>query len=386
MTAGVKAFGIQQKLLNSAVEGLDAKGGLANAVLTIPQAAPGQFLLQANLEQVNVHSWRGAPALSNVNGFVQSAALDGFVLLEDTPDFNVHFPDVFANSLDFNSVQGAVGWQLRPQDNAIYVNSGLLRLTREQSDVSGKFRLYLPWKEGSAPMDMSLAVGLTNGRADERENYIPTVIDKGLRDWLSTSIEGGDVPQAGFVFRGRFGGEFVESAVQLWFSVLDGAVNYHPEWPAVSEVAATVVVDNNRVQAAIDKARLWDAYAEDADLLISSQGEQLDLSLTGQVSAPGEDGLRFLRETPLREAIGEVFDEWQLNSQISGQINLQLPLTGDTSGGYQRLELAVAPGRSLVVRAETRFHRSARPAGVRFQAGHFPVMAWTESCGVKNFR
>ncbi|GAA4952826.1 YhdP family protein [Halioxenophilus aromaticivorans] len=344
VTAGFKAFGMQQPLLNSAVEGLNARGGVANVAIGIPASNPAEFSIQANLEQVSVDSWRGAPALTNINGFVSSGAKDGYVLLADAPEFAVHFPDIFANGLDFNSVQGSVGWQLRPRDNAIYVNSGLLQLTRNESEVSGKFRLFLPWVDGSEPMNMTLAVGLTNGKADERENYIPTVIDKDLREWLATGIQGGDVPQAGFLYRGPFGGEYVETAVQLWFSVLGGAVNYHPDWPVVNDVAATVVVDNDRVEAAIGEASLWNANAKDADLIINSNGDQLDLKLTAQIDAPGEDGLRFLRETPLREAVGEVFNEWQLGSRVTGSIDLELPLSGDTSGGYQRLELSVAPG------------------------------------------
>lgn len=344
VTAAFRAVGIEQRLLNSAVDGLNARGDIANLELSIPAGAPAKFVLQANLDQVIVDSWRGAPALTNVSGFVQSEAQDGFVLIEDTPAFGVYFPDIFANGLEFSSVQGSVGWQLRPQQNAIYVNSGLLQLTRGPSQVSSKFRLYLPWRDGSAPMNMSLAVGLTNGHARDRESYIPTVLDAGLREWLAAGIQGGDVPEAGFLYRGRFGGDAKESAVQLWFSVDDGAIDYHPDWPNVTDVTAEVVVDNNRVKADVTHARVWDTITERAEVLLTSDRGQLDLLFAGDINGPGEDGLRFLRETPLRASLGDVFDEWQVTNKVAGRVALDLPLAGDTSGGYQRLDLQLAPG------------------------------------------
>lgn len=339
------SFGLEQPLLTSAVSGLNTRGSITNLMLTLPSDNPANFLLQANLEQVSVDSWRGAPALSNVNGYVESGAKDGFVLVEDSVGLGVNFPDLFARGLEFNSAKGAVGWQLRPQQNAIFVNSGLLQFSREQSKLSAKFRLYMPWREGSSPMDMSLALGLTNGHVSERDDYLPTVLDPALREWLQVGIKDGDISEAGFIFRGALNGAHLRSSVQVRLAVENGVVDYHSDWPKVEDITADVVVDNNRVKADVDKARIWNTTTRQTQMLLTSSQEQLDLELNAQLSGPGKDGMRFLRETPLRESVGDVFDEWVVQNSLTGNLTLQLPLSGNVEGGYQRLAMALAPGR-----------------------------------------
>ncbi|WP_317930958.1 YhdP family protein [Halioxenophilus sp. WMMB6] len=344
-TEAVAASGYENHLLNSALESLNAQGTMNNILFQLPADAPADFNLQANLADVNVDEWRGTPALSGVTGFLSTGAMDGYVKLESEQPFSAFFKEAYDHSLNFDSVAGAVRWQLRPEQNAIYVNSGLLRLTEGDSDARAQFRLYVPWKKGTAPMDMTLAVGLTNGNAEDRFTYVPKVLSEELRDWLATSILSGQSSEGGFLFRGRFGGESVESVTQLKLAVTEGAVRYHPDWPEVSDVTGTVVVNNGEARVAVERGHFWNTQVSATQLSVQSHNHELVLKLDGRAEGPGEDGLRLLRETPLHEVLGTAFDDWQLTSKFRGSIALTVPLSGESQQqGYQHVQVQLKPG------------------------------------------
>ena len=343
--SAISALAIDNALLNSAVNSLDPEGNVSQIKVTVPQSAPSEFFMDARVTDVSVSGWRGIPGLSSVDGFVHVAANDGYVLLDDQNSFVAQFDQILSGPLEYTNVEGSVSWHLRPDQNAIYVLSNKLRLTDGQSLAKAQFRLYTPWIGGSAPTDLNLVVGMQNAEAEDRHPYIPLALEDNLKQWLVEGIKQGKVPEAGLVMRGRFSGHKTESVAQLWLNINDAAVQYHEDWPAVESLNGQLIVNNGEARAHVDSATMWNSDIHATDVLIESNVGQVVLRLDGRATGPGDDGLRFLRESPIKNAVGETFDEWHLAGDYQASVSLSTQLAGNVDfNEYQHVNIQITPG------------------------------------------
>lgn len=348
LTRAIQATGFRQPLLNDAVDTLAAKGNLRNISLSLPDGVASGAQVTANLDQVSVSGWRGAPGIIGVNGFVSLDKTGGYVLL-DTDAIELNFEDVFPEPMRLQNAVGSVGWKLAPEENTINVYSGPLSVDAEQGRAQGQFHLYIPWIQDSVPMEMSLAVGAANMRADQRTPFVPEVLDDNLKQWLASSILGGTASEGKFIYRGRFSGPFVGASVQLALDVVDGSVKYQPEWPQVDRVNGRVLVNNADVSARVTHGVIWNTDISDTHLAITTKNDDLWLDLNGRMQGQASDGLRFLTETPLREEIGEAFDTWHADGLVSGSLALSMPLDEEKLAlGRQHVQLQIEPSRVTV--------------------------------------
>jgi uncharacterized protein YhdP len=222
------------------------------------------------------------------------------------------------------------------------LTSGKVDLTGEYGAATGYFRLYLPWKEGSAPMDMTLYMGLVDSSYRHRTRFIPKLIDPALTQWLDESIKQGQVSEGGFIFRGRFTGPGTDANTQLWLSAQEGAVDFHPDWPGVRDLEAELVLDNTLITAVSHQAKIYSSRVDSAVTTVDISNDSLRLDINGVASGPSADGLRALRETPLREFVGETFDDWILAGDARTHLTISQHLMGErTAPDYQQVAVAV---------------------------------------------
>ena len=129
-------------------------------------------------------AWHGAPAVSQVDGYVQSDARRGFVELDSRSGFSMHYTTIYKEPQAFDSARGQVVWTLNPEDNTIYVNSGLIELVKGQTEVAGYMHLYMPWQAQTEPSELTLFIGMRNEVAANHYKYVPFVVGKPLLNWL----------------------------------------------------------------------------------------------------------------------------------------------------------------------------------------------------------
>ncbi len=317
---------------------LNPQGELHNVSVDLPLDKPADFTLQANLQQVSVEDWNEAPALNNVNGYVYSDQHRGWIDLDSRDGFSMHYPHIYHEPLAYQQAKGQVAWFLDKDANSIVVNSGHLELGEKSGQADGYFFLDLPWVKDSRPSELVLQIGLQDAPANIYKKYVPYVVDLGTREWLDSSIQGGQVPQAGFVYRSYFGKKFnLGGTVQLLVDVEQGHLQYHPDWPAVKSVNARVVEDDGDVTVKANSANLLEGQARDLTVMLSPNPKANGsiLNVRGKLQGPAEDGLALLRDTPLRSVLGDQFDSWHLSGGMAAEVDLNIPLTPGQPGERQ---------------------------------------------------
>lgn len=329
--------------------------------LQFARGADGGIALSANLHDLTTAAHRGAPAVRDLDGYLQMSGGNGFVQLDDRDALRVHFPKLYKSGFEFARAGGTVAWHIDREHNSVQINSGPLRLTGALGDISGQFLLQLPFVPHTRPAEFTLALGLRDAPVSAQKQLVPFTVSGDLRRWLADSLgtdNPGRVSRAGFIYRGSsyrqgedaellaLGDHPQRQTVQLAADVEDGALDYAPDWPAVRDVAARLLVNDRNVLVNAETAKLWNIDARDIEVGVTSSpvGDGSLLGVRARLEGPAADGLRLLRESPLRERLGNAFDDWQLDGRISGDLTLSQPLGGAELPARQNVELNLQRG------------------------------------------
>lgn len=331
--------------LRDTLRQLDPYGELRNLQIAIPVQNPKEWELQANLAQVGVSAWQGVPALGKVDGFVHATQLGGFVDIDSKQGFSMHYYPTYAEPMEYQEAHGQVAWWLQPDNNQIYVNSGALEFISGNERAKGYMWLALPWTYGTGDEDLYLQIGATQLTASTYSKYTPAVLPSSLLAWLEKSIgpnNTGAVNQVGFLYRGTLNNRnHAARSHQLFLDINHAQLNYHPEWPALSELNGRLLVDNDVVSASVDSAKLFASDVAPTEIQVSPNpdGQGSLLQVNGRVSGSAGDGLRVLRESMLHRYIGSSLDSWVLDGQMQTQVNIAVPLERDGTGATQQIDI-----------------------------------------------
>src|SRR5262249_20063001 len=154
----------------------------------------------------------------------------------------LEFPHLYHEDLDLSAIHGSVAW--RRDEDGLEVSSERLQVQDGATALAAMFRLRY-FRDPRREDEFTLAVGLRDGDASMHRRYVPYTVDEGVRQWLDRSIRAGHIEQAMFALRMGFGRTDGHHplAVQLALDMDGAAVEYHPEWPAVSEARARLQID-----------------------------------------------------------------------------------------------------------------------------------------------
>ncbi len=331
--------------LRNVMRQLHPSGELHNLEVSIPLQKPSDWQLRANLVQVASGAWQGVPALGKLDGFVQAGQRGGHVDIDSRAGFSMFYYPTYTQAMEFERAKGQVAWQIHPEENQVYVNSGALEFFNGTEQAKGYMWLALPWRHGTGDIDLYLHVGAKQLNASLYRKYVPAVVPPSLLTWLDKSIganNAGIATQGGFVYRGTLNTPKHNARThQLYLDVNHAELQYHPDWPRLHAINGRVLVDGENVTATLDNAKLFasDVGPTQVSVRPNSLGEGTLLQVDGNVKGAASDGLRILRESMLRQYIGANMDTWQLEGALQTQVNISVPLTQGAPGAAQQVDI-----------------------------------------------
>ncbi len=258
---------------------------------------------EGNFDRLQVDSWKGAPGVTSGTGYFEISDSGGYVVI-DSQQFSMDFPTVFTQPLYYEDFYGTL--HLDWDSEALLLHSDLITAAAEEGKAQALFSLNIPFSETEPGLEMGLLVGLADSHSVYRDKYIPYILNAGLLDWLSTAIGDGDIRQAGFVWRGSLrSGAGALRTVQLMLDLDNTALAYHPDWPPVSDLQGTVLIDDTNVSVWTERARLYDSMVAHLSAEAWMDGEQqMQLAIDGEVTGGAVDGLRAVNESLLGSLTG----------------------------------------------------------------------------------
>ncbi len=311
---------------------LDPQGSLRNLHLQTDSSGdyPGLFDLHANLDDVAVSAWAQAPSGAGIFGYLEANQNTGFVEL-DSDNFTIHLPRIFDDEWHYDSINSRVYWSV---DDVVKVHSEITDIRNEQ--IQGRVQFELNNKqnaEGIWDTDLTLLIGILDFDASYKSLYLPTLSAVEVTmDWLDAAILDGNVHNSGFIFRGKTSNlqTPLQRNIQSFYQVEDASVKFLNEWPVLENIYASVKVDNVEVDILSDRAEIADIALGStmAEVRPIGGGTGSWLTVNSEAITPGNTGLNFLRESPIRGTVGSYLDGWLLE-EVDLDVQLGIPLSNN---------------------------------------------------------
>lgn len=308
----------------------------------------------ANFHEVTVDSWKGAPGVTGASGYLELAPGGGFVVL-DNQNFSMDFPTIYQQPLYYEDFHGTINIDWNAE--AVKLSSGLVTAHGAEGVAKVLFGLNIPLQPSRVGLEMDLLVGLEDSHPIHRTKYVPDILNKGLRDWLSGSIGEGVIEQGGFLWRGSLPpAASALRTVQLFFNIEDTQLSYHPDWPALAELDGILLIDDSDVSVWSEHASLFDSRIDQLSVETwVNDAYQIMLAVDGGLQGPAADGLAVINGAVIGGYVGNVFADWQLAGALQTQLTLLMNLTDksvppqvEVQTRWQDVDLEIQPGNLAV--------------------------------------
>ncbi|MGQ9426183.1 YhdP family protein [Gilvimarinus sp. F26214L] len=343
----LNAAGLLPGAVGEALEVLQPGGQLRNGKMTLAGTRLEDLALTANVDGLTVESWRGAPAVTGVDAYLEAKGLSGFVDLASEQGFSMHYPTIYRDALQFERARGRVHWRVDLDDKLVKIHSGLVSLNGAVGEAHGYFSLFLPFEGSSHQEELIVQAGLRDSSTRYHKQFVPYILPEPLLNWLDQSVGEGRVSSGGFIYRGGLRAETAAAAsVQLFLNVQATELAYHPEWPALRQGEGVVWLDDRTVRADLESARVLDTQLTGGEILVEANEKGGRLTLRGSTEGDASDGLRILRETPLGQMLGgEWYADWVLQGSMKTALDLTVPLAAGGEAEIRQIQVDVEDTR-----------------------------------------
>ncbi|HHX82849.1 MAG TPA: TIGR02099 family protein, partial [Pseudomonadaceae bacterium] len=356
--------------VQEALQTLDPAGAIENLVLESDRAGeyPGVFDLRANFHDLALDAWKGAPAGRGLAGYVQLDAGGGMVEL-DSRDARLYLPGLFPEPWYYRDLNARVSWELseagfRVASSPIHLRSDML-----QGVVQFGLDTTQPGWQSNYP-ELSLLVGMDRMDVAIHSAYLPRLSRiANTMDWLDAALQTGSISNSMFMLRTPTGGDPgpASSTHAGWFEAADAPLRFLEDWPELAVDSAWVKVQDRSVQVGSAGASISgiEAHRVDAGIEPLEAGGSL-LTLQIDAAASTELGIRFLRESPIRNSIGSLLDDWAATGALDLQVGLAIPLGTDELS--QSVEVRVVSDNSSLYLQDQHLAISAIDGEVRYDS------------------
>jgi uncharacterized protein (TIGR02099 family) len=326
---------------------LQPQGELRNVQLLRRPAEQGHFVLRGNIIDGQVAAWQGAPALTGVNGFVETSALGGEILLRSEQGFAMTFPLLYDHALSFLQAEGAMRWEIDKIARKVYLSSGLVKLVNDEVSARGHFNLHLPFDRGGEP-EMTLVVGVRKGHTDLHRTLMPRTAPEPLLQWLDRAVVSGDVRDAGFIYHGSLRKDpTAMRVIQLRGHVDNAEIAFDPAWPPLRQGAGDLYLDDQALsitglEGALEQVNVAGARVDLRQLAGGGRGVRIQASVAGESG----EAKKLLAQTPLRGLGGKEVANWQWQGALAAEVDVLVPLDHQRSdAARQKIRLRIDDNR-----------------------------------------
>lgn len=210
---------------------------------------------------------------------------------------------------------------------------------------------------------LSLVAGLTQGAPTASVSpYLPTrKMPPGLVRWLDKSLVSGLLESGHFVFEGPLAKlPYAAKTFQMRFIANEAKIDYQAPWPAVTQARVDAFINRREGHYILPYGKVYDADIANGSVVMPyfEKGEVARLKIDLQASGDIVEGLRVLRESPLRQKVETFIDDLQAEGEMAVDLSLDVPLGPGkkrkaTTSQAAEIETQVADEKNLAATANS---------------------------------
>jgi len=278
----------------------------------------------ANFSNVSSDYSHGIPGITNLSGNVSFddnyLALE-MLALQGALDFDKHFVQPFkyqSLSAQANISFNKSGWSLAVNE---------LDFISEQIKLSAQVQLEAPVK---SEMTMALLANIKEGNAGNVGHYLPlSIMSENLVNYLNNAFVSGTIKQAQVLLNGPLAnfpftdnsGIFVVDA-----ELTDSQFKFADNWPAITDFSANLNFTKNSMLITGREGSLTGLDVTGVRAAINDFGSEI-LTVNALIKpTPAKAIEKLMSNSPLKNSVGSVLEQLDVNGNITGQFDLNLPL------------------------------------------------------------
>jgi uncharacterized protein (TIGR02099 family) len=286
---------------------------------------PATYAARGKFTDVGMRPYQGAPGFSGLSGSFEASDRGGGVTLAAN-DVTIDYPMVFVEpTLRFDAVGARVSWSF-PEGN---FQVRLEEVTLSNSDLAGSLSgTYRTGGKGVQGIDVTAR--LTRGEGRHVYKYVPELPPE-VAVWLRDSIQSGEIGETRFRLRGDLDDFPFRDASKGEFRisgrVTGGTLEYADGWPKLTNVTADLVFDGPRLKISSPRANALGTQISDAVVTLPDlYGDRTDVLVDGAAQGPTGEFLKFIAQSPVREFLDGLTDNWTAEGRGRLNLHLDLPL------------------------------------------------------------
>ncbi len=281
--------------------------------------ATHDYALRGRVQHLTLSSSAQALQLHNISATINGTQQQGTLFL-DTHQANFVAQNLFRTPLKINQLKGKLSWL--QTEKHWQLSSDNIKLTTPYARSNHQLKLIIP--KNQQPSFIDLNTTFADLQVNQAKTYFPTsLMSQGLVDYLDRAFIAGQASDGRMVLYGNlvdFPFRQHQGVFQILFAAHNVTMNYAPQWPLFEQLEARVMFLNDSVEIAVQRAMAGRAMLYATTIRIPSFQDSDYLLAQGKVRAGINDGLDFLRHTPLHLPLTA------LNSQVAFTGNTEVDL------------------------------------------------------------
>ncbi len=325
---------------------------------------------ELDLFDVSIDSWNAIPAAKQLNGQVKMNATGGLLSIRDSDTF-LHFANMYDQGWLLQDTTADIHWQINK--NYLKLASPGINAQLNDTLLQGGFSFYTPL---NSPKDtnvssvkdsqeqineriepqLHLMLGIQNLDLQQQHTVVPNNIPSTISEFLNTNIKAGNAEQVSFIFAGSVDKPLApfSQTIQMYADLQQASMTYMPEWPAIENAQASVMMDVPNVWVNVKDAttlggqfvsnsteiKVITEAAKSTSGLKNTNAEtdsQTWLMVNGQLKGSASEGLKYLQQTPLKAAVNNAFDDWVAKGDLTTKLNARISLSGNPEANNIRV-------------------------------------------------
>ncbi|MDD5579197.1 MAG: YhdP family protein [Methylobacter sp.] len=283
------------------------------------------FAVNGKFAGIRVASMSSLPGIENLTGRIKGSDKQG-ILRVVTEDARIILPNLFRKTLPISTLEGTLAWQ-QSQDDWV-LSSQLINLDAPGFQSKNRIRLNIPKTEGKVFMDMQSS--FASNDVSLIAQYLPAGIMHGnVVNWLDHAFVNGRVTKGGLLISGNlkdFPFTRGEGVFEALFDVEQLELAYHPQWPAITDMAAEVLFLQNSLKVDVHQGQSNKAIIKQAEVTIPALGKSEHLLIQGEIEGEIRQISGFMQQTPLNTSIDTLLDAIAPEGATQIALTMKIPL------------------------------------------------------------
>ena len=332
--------------INLPIQSLAPEGWLHQAQLHLDTSQPKEFLFTGQLQQASIDAWSGVPEIAQASGHIWLNRYGGKVVIDDTDGLKLRIAKLSSAPWKFAGLQGEFNWHYGPLANR-FSSSNMVAIL-EQGHVNLTMAGSFPRRGSDSEPFIQLALGMKNLDLGKLPGLLPDIVlGTKLGTWIATASPIGTVTEAALIYNGR-PGKITDAAsarartMSIAARVEAPSFSYHPRWPQVKGLKASLTVDHRNV--------LVDAVAGSVDhgpMVQSVKGWRVEvpvyqaadiknryIQVHGQLVGEASQMMTLAEELPLKLSLPPWLHALKPQGNVSLQGRLAIPFGHQAQATY----------------------------------------------------